>query len=55
MTALAALMAGLASCGVDGEPVRPSVSANIGVGSSGVTTNVGVGVRAGFMSVFLGL
>lgn len=48
-------LAGLAACGVDGEPIRPTAAASIGVGSGGVHSNVGVGVSKGPVSVFLGL
>lgn len=45
----------LAACGVDGEPVRPTLAANVGVGAGGISTNVGLGVNKGPLSVFLGL
>ena len=45
----------LAGCGADGEPIQPSMSANIGVGSSGTYGGVGVGLRRGGLGVFLGL
>lgn len=45
----------LAACGVDGEPITPTLAANVGVGSSGVSSNVGVGMNRGPVSVFLGL
>ncbi|MGA9435823.1 MAG: hypothetical protein WBV62_16450 [Roseobacter sp.] len=48
-------LAALAACGVDGEPVRPTASAYVGVGSGGVHSNIGVGVSQGPVSVFLGL
>ena len=44
----------LAGCGADGEPVQPQAAVNIGVGSSGVHTSVGVGARKGPVSVFVG-
>ncbi|MBO9411568.1 MULTISPECIES: argininosuccinate lyase [Ruegeria] len=46
---------GLAACGADGEPIQPTMSANIGVGSSGTYGGVGVGLRKGGLGVFLGL
>lgn len=52
---LIVFLCGLAACGVDGEPVQPTVAASVGVGSSGVSTNLGVGVHTGPISVFLGL
>ncbi|WP_170772579.1 argininosuccinate lyase [Ruegeria lacuscaerulensis] len=45
----------LAGCGADGEPIQPTMSANIGVGSSGTYGGVGVGLRKGGLGVFLGL
>ena len=45
----------LAGCGADGEPIQPSMSANIGVGSSGTYGGVGVGLQKGGLGVFLGL
>ncbi|GIT86750.1 hypothetical protein ROBYS_17660 [Roseobacter sp. OBYS 0001] len=45
----------LAACGVDGEPVRPTVGASVAVGSGGVNSNVGVGLNQGPLSIFLGL
>lgn len=52
---LAAALLGLVACGVDGEPVTPTVAANIGIGSDGVRTNVGLGVNKGPLSVFWGI
>ncbi|WP_109312917.1 argininosuccinate lyase [Ruegeria sp. AU67] len=45
----------LVGCGADGEPIQPTMSANIGVGSSGTYGGVGVGLRRGGLGVFLGL
>ncbi len=45
----------LASCGADGEPIQPTMSANVGVGSSGTYGGVGVGLRRGGLGVYLGL
>ncbi|CUH49387.1 hypothetical protein [Ruegeria atlantica] len=45
----------LAGCGADGEPIQPTMSANIGVGSSGTYGGVGVGLSRGGFGVFLGL
>jgi hypothetical protein len=44
----------LAGCGVDGEPVQPSMNVGIGVGSGGVNTYGAVGVQQGPVSLFLG-
>ena len=50
-----ALCSLVAACGVDGEPITPTLAANVGVGSSGVSSNVGVGMNKGPFSVFWGL
>ncbi len=57
MKHLAALpiIALLAACGADGEPVRPTYSTTIGVGQSGVHTHTSVGARKGNISVRIGL
>ncbi len=45
----------LAACGVDGEPVRPSLNAGLGISSSGVHLGGTVGVNKGPVTVSLGL
>ena len=45
----------LASCGADGDPIRPSYNANVSVGSGGVNTNVGVSVSKGPVTIGVGL
>jgi len=45
----------LAACGVDGEPVQPTLNANVGVSSSGAHVNGGVGLHKGPVSVFFGI
>ena len=52
---LLSLLSVLAACGVDGEPIRPSVSGAVTINSGGVYPSVGVGVNQGPISVFLGL
>ncbi|MEX0278908.1 MAG: argininosuccinate lyase [Ruegeria sp.] len=47
--------AALAGCGADGEPIQPTMSANVGVGTSGTYGGVGVGLRRGGLGVYLGL
>ena len=45
-------VAALASCGVDGAPIKPTVSAGINVGSGGVKTGVNLGqVRVHCLSI----
>lgn len=44
----------LAACGVDGEPIRPSLNAGVGVSDSGVHTNGRVGLHKGPFSVLFG-
>lgn len=49
------VVATLASCGVDGEPVRPTASATIGVGSGGVYGGAAAGISKGPVSIGIGL
>lgn len=47
----------LAACGADGEPVppvQPTVSAGVGVSSSGVSAGGAVGLHRGPVSLYLG-
>lgn len=53
--AIIALVAALAGCGVDGAPVRPTVSTTVSAGSGGVHTSVGTGVRVGGVNVGVGV
>ena len=46
---------GLAACGADGPPARPSASVGQGVGSDGVSVGGGVGVTNGSVSVGIGI
>ena len=45
----------LVGCGADGEPIQPTISASVGVGTSGAYGGVGVSVRHSGSSIFLGL
>ncbi|MEM1074828.1 MAG: hypothetical protein AAF665_00115 [Pseudomonadota bacterium] len=45
----------LAACGVDGEPIPPTVSGAVSLSESGVRSNIGVGFGRGPISVFVGL
>ncbi len=45
----------LAGCGADGEPIQPTMSASVGVGSSGTYGGVGLGLSRGGLGVYLGL
>ncbi|MGR3760463.1 hypothetical protein ACUXV3_10090 [Roseobacteraceae bacterium NS-SX3] len=47
-------MAALAACGADGEPVRPTLNAGVGVGGGDVHVGGAVGLHKGPVSVFLG-
>lgn len=48
-------LAALAACGVDGEPVQPTLNAGVGVGSGGgVHVGGAVGLHKGPVSVYLG-
>lgn len=44
----------LAGCGADGDPVQPTLDANIGIGSSGVNTYGALGLHQGPFSLYLG-
>ena len=44
----------LASCGADGEPLRPFGGAGISVGSGGVSTDAVVGASRGPVTVAVG-
>ncbi|MFC4218031.1 hypothetical protein [Pseudophaeobacter arcticus] len=48
------LAAGLSACGVDGEPVRPSLNAGIGISNSGVHAGGSVGLQKGPVNVLVG-
>lgn len=49
------VLTSLAACGVDGEPVKPTLNAGVSIGSGGVSQNVSVGARKGPFSVNWGL
>ncbi len=49
------VMAALAGCGVDGEPVRPAVNTSVSAGTGGVHVGTGVSATSGNMSVGVGL
>jgi len=44
----------LAGCGADGEPVRPSMNANVGIDERGMSVNTGAGFVHGRMSMHVG-
>ena len=46
---------GLAACGADGEPVRPTAQSQITLSSSGTYVQTNLGVTRGPVSVSLGL
>jgi len=46
---------GLAACGADGDPVRPTANANVSVGSGGVHVGGGISVRQGPLTLGIGL
>lgn len=45
----------LVSCGVDGEPIRPSLNGGVSINSSGVYPSASVGLNKGPLSLRLGL
>ena len=49
------ILAGLAACGADGPPMRPSANLGVSLGSGGVSTNASVGASNGTVSVGVGL
>lgn len=49
------LLATLAGCGVDGEPVRPAVNTTVSAGTGGVHVGTGVSATKGNVTVGLGL
>lgn len=51
---IAALSACLSACGVDGEPVRPSLNAGVGVSNNGVRAGGSVGLHKGPVNIFVG-
>ncbi|MEO0676252.1 MAG: hypothetical protein AAFR53_13670 [Pseudomonadota bacterium] len=50
---LFALLA-LGACGTDGEPIKPTGSASISVGTGGVSTSATLGATAGPVTVSVG-
>ena len=44
----------LAACGVDGEPVQPTMNVGVGVGSGGVHGWGSLGLHQGPVSLYLG-
>lgn len=50
-TVAALSLMALAACGADGEPVQPTMNAGISLGTTGVGTHVGVGLRKGPLSM----
>ncbi|MCG7627031.1 hypothetical protein MHM88_04390 [Epibacterium sp. MM17-32] len=45
----------LGACGVDGEPVRPSLNAGLGISNSGIHLGGALGVSKGPVTVSVGL
>ena len=41
----------LTACGADGEPVQPSMNANVGVGPGGVSGSTGLTLKKGNFSL----
>ena len=52
---LVTMCAGLAGCGADGEPVKPTLNTSVSVGTDGVSASTGVGLRKGPLSIGLSL
>ena len=51
---IATALAGLAGCGADGPPVRPSLGTTVSVGTSGVSAGVSTGIRVGAINLGVG-
>ncbi len=49
------LLAFLAGCGADGEPITPTLGANVNIGPGGVSTSATVGVSNGPVSIGISL
>lgn len=49
------MIAALASCGADGEPIKPTANIGVNIGSSGVHPSGSVGMRKGRVAVNVGL
>ena len=49
------VLAILAACGADGEPVQPTANVGVSVSTSGVHAGASVGVRKGPLAISLGL
>ena len=47
-------LAALAGCGADGEPIRPTAQASVGVGDRGVSGSVGTTLSRGNVRIGVG-
>ncbi len=47
IAAIAAMLVGLAGCGVDGDPIQPSLNTSVSVGTNGVRTSTNLGLNSG--------
>lgn len=52
---IVAFVALVSACGVDGEPVQPTATTSVGVGSDGVSASTGVKVKKGSFTVGWGI
>lgn len=53
--AIFTMIAGLAACGANGAPLRPTGNLGVSIGSNGITPNASVGATSGPFSVAVGL
>lgn len=53
-TVVGLMLMGLVGCGASGEPLRPTTSANVSVGTGGVSAGTNIGVTNGAFSLNLG-
>lgn len=49
------VLLGVAACGADDPPIRPTANVGVSIGPNGITPNASVGARRGILSVGLNL
>ncbi len=54
ITATLITLAALAGCGADGDPIRPTANVNVGVGTSGTSAGINLGLNKGPWNLSLG-
>jgi hypothetical protein len=51
---LTGILVVLAGCGANGDPLRPTASSNLSIGTNGVSAGTNLAVTNGFFSVGIG-